>query len=463
MTSALGVDLSAVRIHTDPVAQQLNRGLAAKAFTFGSHIYFRQGAFQPSTHRGRDLLAHELVHVHQQSAGRVLPRLQVGGLPMSDSVALEREAGRGRAGDVQASPAQGSSVPGVVQRAGIRVSDIPNLTEEDRESFLRIQGLLGNKDELLPHLQALSKEVGDHDLFEEDPQAALKAVLAAHEEASGFSTAVPTVTGFVSPEEFSGMIRRKTPFDDLGASAEHGSATHRIQWNVIGRAMAAAKGKQEAWPGAETAADLYARTANEAYRITTPKEGGGSTTHYPWDALVDRVGANPSSENTFVTFAEQNERDKEVVRYQGQDYNRLPYDAGLPTHFSRMLRSPDQHFGKGHELGALSQAVEASYQATAELQKGTTEAETLAQAERHHGQYTSALSRLPGLKNWYGAKVAYANEAQYLASPQAWKYQKVLPRPLRTGVSTMASTLTSGAAYVLGAPLRWWRGGRKAD
>jgi hypothetical protein len=195
--------------------------------------------------------------------------------------------------------------------------------------------------------------------------------------------------------------------------------------------------------------------------------------------LVDRVGRNPSGESTFVTFAERSEKEKEKeidsaswhiegegesVQYKGQEYNRLPNDAGLPTHFSKILRSPDEHFGEGHGLGALSQAVEASFQATEAVQTHQSEEATFRDAESRHGQYTSALTRLPGLKKWYGGKVAYANEAQYLASPQAWKYQKVLPRGLRTAVSTGSSALASGAAYVLGAPVRWWRGGKeKAD
>lgn len=51
-----------VRVHTDREADSLNRSLAAKAFTTGSDVYFRNDA-SPADHT---LLAHELTHVVQQ-------------------------------------------------------------------------------------------------------------------------------------------------------------------------------------------------------------------------------------------------------------------------------------------------------------------------------------------------------------------------------------------------------------
>ena len=55
------------RIHTGPAAHQLATSLGARAFTFGSDIAFRAGEFRPDTERGRHLIAHEMVHVAQQS------------------------------------------------------------------------------------------------------------------------------------------------------------------------------------------------------------------------------------------------------------------------------------------------------------------------------------------------------------------------------------------------------------
>ena len=68
MSSYLGNDLSHVKIHTDPDAEQMNRELNAKAFTVGNDIYFNQGNYQPQSADGKRLLAHELTHVTQQDA-----------------------------------------------------------------------------------------------------------------------------------------------------------------------------------------------------------------------------------------------------------------------------------------------------------------------------------------------------------------------------------------------------------
>lgn len=71
MGTSLGWDFSEVRIHTGPDADRLNRRLGARAFTVGSDIFFRRGAYDPASSGGRELIAHELAHVVQQSTGRV--------------------------------------------------------------------------------------------------------------------------------------------------------------------------------------------------------------------------------------------------------------------------------------------------------------------------------------------------------------------------------------------------------
>lgn len=69
--AALGADFSAVRVHTTPEADALNQQINAKAFTTGQDIFFRQGAYQPGSAGGQELIAHELAHVVQQSRGAV--------------------------------------------------------------------------------------------------------------------------------------------------------------------------------------------------------------------------------------------------------------------------------------------------------------------------------------------------------------------------------------------------------
>lgn len=69
MGEAMGADLSTVRVHADPEADQISRSLQATAFTHGQDIYFTQGSYAPGTQSGQRLLAHELAHVVQARSG----------------------------------------------------------------------------------------------------------------------------------------------------------------------------------------------------------------------------------------------------------------------------------------------------------------------------------------------------------------------------------------------------------
>lgn len=71
MQTNLGADLSSVRVHTDAKADALSRSVQAEAFTTGTDVFFRSGAYTPESTSGRRLLAHELTHVVQQSSGQV--------------------------------------------------------------------------------------------------------------------------------------------------------------------------------------------------------------------------------------------------------------------------------------------------------------------------------------------------------------------------------------------------------
>jgi hypothetical protein len=70
-----GHDFGHVRVHTDASAAERAERFAAHAFTFGSDIYFAQGAWSPATLAGQRLIAHELAHVVQQ--GQIGPAVQM--------------------------------------------------------------------------------------------------------------------------------------------------------------------------------------------------------------------------------------------------------------------------------------------------------------------------------------------------------------------------------------------------
>ncbi len=62
-------DFSRIRIHADGAAGESARAIGALAYTAGRHIVFGEGQYRPGVDAGRRLLAHELVHTVQQSAG----------------------------------------------------------------------------------------------------------------------------------------------------------------------------------------------------------------------------------------------------------------------------------------------------------------------------------------------------------------------------------------------------------
>jgi hypothetical protein len=69
---ATGADFASIRVHyAGADVDRACRALGARAFTVGSDIYFAAGAFRPGTRDGLWLLAHEVAHVVQQSAGLV--------------------------------------------------------------------------------------------------------------------------------------------------------------------------------------------------------------------------------------------------------------------------------------------------------------------------------------------------------------------------------------------------------
>jgi hypothetical protein len=70
MEARLGHDFRATRVHDDDQAQESAREISARAYTVGRHIVFGPGQYQIGTTEGRQLLAHELVHVIQQTGSQ---------------------------------------------------------------------------------------------------------------------------------------------------------------------------------------------------------------------------------------------------------------------------------------------------------------------------------------------------------------------------------------------------------
>ena len=73
MEARFGHDFSRVRVHTDGVAAESARSVAAHAYTVGSNVVFGSSRYAPGTAAGADLLAHELTHVVQQRDASPVP------------------------------------------------------------------------------------------------------------------------------------------------------------------------------------------------------------------------------------------------------------------------------------------------------------------------------------------------------------------------------------------------------
>jgi hypothetical protein len=67
MEESFGADFSDVQIHDDSLANQSSSDINALAYTHQNHIVFGEGQYDPQTEEGRELLAHELTHVLQQT------------------------------------------------------------------------------------------------------------------------------------------------------------------------------------------------------------------------------------------------------------------------------------------------------------------------------------------------------------------------------------------------------------
>jgi hypothetical protein len=115
MEGQLGLDLSAVRVHTGQQANTLNRAVSAEAFTTGTDLFFNAGRYDPSSSSGRELLAHELTHVAQQATGTGAADARVSHPDDAAEVEARDVAQRAVRGAPSPEPVPGSR-PGTVAR-----------------------------------------------------------------------------------------------------------------------------------------------------------------------------------------------------------------------------------------------------------------------------------------------------------------------------------------------------------
>ncbi len=157
LEGGLGADLSGVRVHTDGDADRLARSVDSVAFTTGSDIFFRQGAYEPGSDRGLHLLAHEATHTVQQSQGPVAGTPTAGGVSVSDpsdqfEQAAERSARNVVAGkSANAGGGGGGSNPAQVQRQGEEDELVQTMRSSTYSTFVQREG---EEDELVQTMRS---------------------------------------------------------------------------------------------------------------------------------------------------------------------------------------------------------------------------------------------------------------------------------------------------------------------
>jgi hypothetical protein len=156
MGEALQTDLSQVQVHTSPEADTLNQELGARAFTTGRDVFFREGAYDPHSSAGQELITHELTHVVQQGSGTVsgAGRMTVN----APGDAYEQEA------DAKAKAVAGAQAGGQVQQ-----QEIPE-EEEVQAKALQRQEVPEEEEQLQ------AKEVQRQEVPEEEEEIQAKAL-----------------------------------------------------------------------------------------------------------------------------------------------------------------------------------------------------------------------------------------------------------------------------------------------
>jgi predicted chitinase len=151
MESQLGHDFGHVRVHADARAAQSARAVGAQAYTVGERVVFGAGKYQPSTRGGKHLLAHELTHVVQQTAG------EVPGASFSEA-ATEAEADRNAA-------AAGSSFAASSGGEGVQLRARPGVIQRQPQAQQQQEPLDDEARKILRAAQRAKGEPGDHTLM----------------------------------------------------------------------------------------------------------------------------------------------------------------------------------------------------------------------------------------------------------------------------------------------------------
>jgi uncharacterized protein DUF4157 len=112
MELRFGHDFSRVRLHLGAHATESARAVNALAYTSGWNVVFGQGQYNPTTHQGRQLLAHELTHVVQQRGYAGHQKMELG----QPGNIYERQADEMALAVIQAPPSPATNKAGILNQ-----------------------------------------------------------------------------------------------------------------------------------------------------------------------------------------------------------------------------------------------------------------------------------------------------------------------------------------------------------
>jgi len=296
----LGTDLSSARVHSDADADGLARSMQATAFTSGADMFFTSGSYQPGTSTGRELIAHEAVHVVQQGGGvaraaattvsgpsdageteayRLAPQLARGigtpgpehppteqgdGQRLTDGVvlALQRSAGN-RATTAMVTTAQATAAP--AHHAVQRQIGLPG------HRWLRLGDTGPDVDEL--H-RLLNVAGAAPPLAGSTFDAATQTALVAFQRAQGVGTdGIAGALTWGALDRIAGTAATPAPGPDQHADAARPDATERAAIRAeLNPASAGPAGTVRAWDGHGTSVAAVAKQAALRAEVTAALE-----------------------------------------------------------------------------------------------------------------------------------------------------------------------------------------------
>lgn len=263
MESGFGLSLADVRIHTDDRAGHVSRDLGAQAFTTGSDVFFGAGEFRPGSSSGLRLLAHELAHTVQQSAGaRPVGRMTVR-----------------RTLDDATQYATRSAINGIVTK-----EDVARYVSDDANPLAHRKALLAEYDKGLGATDQLGLTIDDT-----VGSGASSALVVRDPHADADATASALFELILLTTDLAAVFLAKLPSKDLFAFASAGTITRklaqrfamtylpmyddRFQFNLATKGMLLITDPDVKYGGAASAGKPHATSGYKWYRAALTGTG----------------------------------------------------------------------------------------------------------------------------------------------------------------------------------------------